>query len=103
MARDTSKGGEIIGTLTLVVFRIPTATRAWIEDVVVDSGARGRGVGERLTREAIHLATERGARTIELTSRPSREAARRLYERLGFTVRDTDVYRFDIASRERDG
>ena len=103
LARDPSKGGEIIGTLTLVVFRIPTATRAWIEDVVVDSDARGRGVGERLTQEAIPLATERGARTIELTSRPSREAARRLYERLGFTVRDTGVYRYDIASRERDG
>ena len=103
LARDTSNGGEIIGTLTLVVFRIPTARRAWIEDVVVDSGARGRGVGERLTQEAIHLASERGARTIELTSRPSRGAARRLYERLGFTVRDTGVYRYDISSRTRDG
>ena len=103
LARDTSSGREIIGTLTLVVFRIPTATRAWIEDVVVDSGARGRGVGERLTQEEIHLATERGARTIELTSRPSREAARRLYERLGFTVRDTGVYRYDIAPRTRAG
>ena len=90
-----------MSSLTLVVFRIPTAVRAWIEDVVVDSGARGRGVGERLTQEAIHLATERGAATIELTSRPSREAARRLYERMGFEVRDTGVYRYDIASRKR--
>lgn len=103
LARDTSNGGEIVGTLTLVVFRIPTAVRAWIEDVVVDGGARGRGVGERLTQEAIRLATGHGARTIELTSRPSREAARRLYERLGFTIRDTGVYRYDIASRRRDG
>lgn len=102
LARDRDRGGEIIGTLTLVVFRIPTATRAWIEDVVVDSGARGRGVGERLTQEAIRLATARGARTIELTSRPSREAARRLYEKIGFTARDTGVYRYDIASRDSD-
>jgi ribosomal protein S18 acetylase RimI-like enzyme len=102
LARDAAKGGDIIGTLTLVVFRIPTGIRAWIEDVVVDSSARGLGAGERLTQEAIHLATERGAATIELTSRPSREAARRLYERLGFTVRDTGVYRYDSASRRDD-
>jgi ribosomal protein S18 acetylase RimI-like enzyme len=102
LARDPHQDGEIIGTLTLVVFRIPTATRAWIEDVVVDANARGRGVGARLTQEAIHLASERGAETIELTSRPSRQAARRLYERLGFTVRDTGVFRYDVALRKRD-
>jgi ribosomal protein S18 acetylase RimI-like enzyme len=103
LARDRDKDGEIVGTLTLAIFRIPTAMRAWIEDVVVDAGARGRGVGERLTQAAIRLATERGARTIDLTSRPSREAARRLYVRLGFEVRNTDAFRYDILARDREG
>ena len=94
LARDPSAGGQIVGTLTLVIFRIPTALRAWIEDVVVDSSARGRGVGEALTLAAVKLAKERGARTVDLTSRRSRQAAHRLYEKAGFHVRDTSVYRF---------
>jgi ribosomal protein S18 acetylase RimI-like enzyme len=94
VAKDSSNGGEIVGSLTLVIFRIPTALRAWIEDVVVDSSARGRGVGEALTEEAVRIARSRGARTIDLTSRRSREAAHRLYERVGFAVRDTNVYRY---------
>jgi ribosomal protein S18 acetylase RimI-like enzyme len=94
LARDRSDGGQIVGTLTLVIFRIPTALRAWIEDVVVDSSARGRGVGEALTAEALRIAKSRGARTIDLTSRRSRAAAHRLYEKVGFTVRDTNVYRY---------
>jgi len=68
--------------------------RAWIEDVVVDESARGRGVGEALTREAIRHASERGARTVDLTSRPSRAAANRLYQRVGFVERETRVYRY---------
>jgi ribosomal protein S18 acetylase RimI-like enzyme len=84
---------EIVGALTLVMFPIPTGMRAWIEDVVVDDGARGHGVGAALTREAVQLARAAGARTVDLTSRPSREAANRLYERLGFQVRDSRVYR----------
>jgi ribosomal protein S18 acetylase RimI-like enzyme len=94
LARDTSQHGRIVGTLTLAVFRIPTGVRAWIEDVVVDSSARGKGMGEALSREAIRLARAKGARTVELTSRPSREAANRLYRRMGFQVRDTNVYRY---------
>jgi ribosomal protein S18 acetylase RimI-like enzyme len=94
LARDTSDGNRIIGTLTLVMFRIPTAMRAWIEDVVVDDVARGRGVGEALTRAAVDLARRRGAKTVDLTSRRSRQAAHRLYEKAGFHVRDTSVYRF---------
>jgi ribosomal protein S18 acetylase RimI-like enzyme len=86
-------GGAIIGALTIAVFRIPTGVRAWIEDVVVDESARGRGVGESLTREAIRYANERGARTVDLTSRPSRAAANRLYQRVGFVERETRVYR----------
>jgi ribosomal protein S18 acetylase RimI-like enzyme len=87
-------GGVAVGTLTLVVFSIPTGLRAWIEDVVVDEDARGLGVGEALTMAAVNEARERGVRSIDLTSRPSREAANALYQKLGFKRRDTNVYRF---------
>jgi len=86
----------IVGSLTLVVFRIPTAVRAWIEDVVVDESARGQGIGEALNREALRIAADHGARTVDLTSRPSREAANRLYQRLGFKLRETNVYRYEL-------
>ncbi len=88
--------GAVVGTLTLVTFRIPTGVRAWIEDVVVDGAARGHGVGEQLNRYAIEVARGKGAATVDLTSRPSREAANRLYQRLGFKPRDTNVYRYDV-------
>jgi ribosomal protein S18 acetylase RimI-like enzyme len=88
--------GQIIGSLTLVVFRTLTGVRAWIEDVVVDEGARGQGAGEELVREAIRLADESGARTVDLTSRPSRDAADALYEKVGFHARETNVYRYDL-------
>jgi ribosomal protein S18 acetylase RimI-like enzyme len=89
-------GDALVGTLTLVVFRIPTGIRAWIEDVVTDERARGHGVGEALNRAAIAKAASLGAKTIELTSRPSREAANRLYQRIGFVARDTNVYRYTV-------
>jgi ribosomal protein S18 acetylase RimI-like enzyme len=88
--------GRIAGSLTLAMFRIPTGLRAWIEDVVVDGEARGNGVGEALNLFAIEVARKRGAVTVDLTSRPSREAANRLYQRLGFVARDTNVYRFTL-------
>jgi ribosomal protein S18 acetylase RimI-like enzyme len=88
--------GPIVGTLTLAVFRIPTGVRAWIEDVIVDASVRGGGIGETLTRAALEVAAGRGARTVELTSRPSREAANRLYRRIGFEARETNVYRFPL-------
>ena len=94
IARDRREDGRIVGLLTLVVFRIPTGVRAWIEDVVVDEAVRGRGVGEALSQEAIRRAVGLGARTVELTSRPSREAANRLYQRLGFVRRDSNLYRY---------
>ena len=94
-------GGQIVGTLTLVMFRIPTAVRAWIEDVVVDADARGRGVGEALTKEAMRIAQAKGARTIDLTSRRSRQAAHRLYEKVGFAVRDTNVYRYELTGPKK--
>jgi ribosomal protein S18 acetylase RimI-like enzyme len=92
------RDGAIVGMLTLVTFRLPTGVRAWIEDVVVDTGAWGRGVGEALTQAAIELAADRGAQTVDLTSRPSREAANRLYRRMGFEQRETNVYRFSPPS-----
>ncbi len=92
--------GTIVGSLTLVVFTIPTGVRAWIEDVVVDGDARGRGVGDALNRAAIEIARAKHAKTVDLTSRPSREAANRLYRRLGFQQRGTNVYRYDIAATD---
>jgi ribosomal protein S18 acetylase RimI-like enzyme len=89
-------GEALTGALTLVLYRIPTGLRARIEDVVVDETARSRGVGEALTREAIRLAREAGATHVELTSHPSREAANRLYRRLGFEPRQTNVYRYEL-------
>jgi ribosomal protein S18 acetylase RimI-like enzyme len=97
VARDNDD--NIVGSLTLALFRIPTGLRAWIEDVVVDEAARGQGVGETLTMEALRLARGAGARTVDLTSRPEREAAERLYRRLGFKRRDTSVYRREFSYR----
>ena len=88
--------GNIVGSLTLVTFRIPTGVRAWIEDVVVDEAARGHGVGEALNQAALQEARDKGAVTVDLTSRPSREAANRLYQRIGFVQRDTNVYRYSL-------
>lgn len=86
--------GSIIGTLSLVVFRIPTGVRAWIEDVVVDAAAGRQGVGTALVRAAVERATAAGARSVDLTTRPARVAAGNLYERAGFQQRDTRVYRY---------
>lgn len=92
VARDGD--GRIVGSLTLAVFRIPTGVRAWIEDVVVDDGVRGGGVGSALVKAAIERAEAAGARTVDLTSRPDREIANRLYVRMGFAPRTTNVYRY---------
>jgi ribosomal protein S18 acetylase RimI-like enzyme len=94
LARD--EGGRIVGMLILAVYNISTGLRVWIEDVVVDERARGKGVGEALCRHAIREAGEIGAKTIDLTSRPSRQAANCLYQKLGFERRDTNVYRLTI-------
>jgi ribosomal protein S18 acetylase RimI-like enzyme len=94
VARD--EAGTIVGALTLAVFPIPTGVRAWIEDVIVDEAARGQGIAEALTAEALALARAAGARTVDLTSRPERAAANRLYERLGFALRETNVYRHSL-------
>jgi ribosomal protein S18 acetylase RimI-like enzyme len=95
IARD-DESREIVGTLTLVTFRIPTGLRAWIEDVIVDSAASGQRLGERLSTAALEKARELGCRTVELTSRPSREAANHIYKKIGFEPRETNVYRFTL-------
>ncbi|MGW4352225.1 GNAT family N-acetyltransferase [Nocardia sp. NPDC004582] len=101
LASDTSTtvliaryGGKIVGTLSLVMFHIPSGLRARVEDVVVDDSARGQGIGAVLLEEAKARAAAAGARTVDLTSRTSRTAANRLYERLGFRARESQVYRF---------
>tara|TARA_B100000427_G_scaffold279261_1_gene249350 strand:+ start:61 stop:495 length:435 start_codon:yes stop_codon:yes gene_type:complete len=91
-----NNNNEIVGTMTLVLFHIPTGLRAWIEDVVVDSDHRGEGIGKKLNQEALQIAEKAGAKTVELTSRPARESANRLYQDLGFQKRETNVYRFSF-------
>jgi ribosomal protein S18 acetylase RimI-like enzyme len=88
--------GEVVGMLTHVTFEIPTGLNALIEDVVVDEAARGSGVGAGLVSAAIEEAARRGARHVDLTSRPSRDAANRLYQKMGFKRRETNVYRHDL-------
>lgn len=97
IARDNEADGTIIGSLTLALFSIPTGLRAWIEDVVVDDAARGKGVGRLLNEVALERAEAAGAKTVDLTSRPSREAANRLYQRIGFEQRSTNVYRYKFS------
>ena len=87
---------SVVGSLTLAFYRIPTGLKAWIEDVVVDESARGLGVGEALNVAAIDESRQRGAKNVSLTSRSSREAANRLYQRLGFEHYETNLYRFGL-------
>jgi ribosomal protein S18 acetylase RimI-like enzyme len=86
--------GQFYGSLSLVVFVIPTGTRAWIEDVVVSKDSRGRGVGRLISERAVDLAIQLGAKTIDLTSRPSRVIANNLYKKIGFVQRETNIYRY---------
>lgn len=88
------QNSAILGMLTLATFDIPTGKRAWIEDVVVDDAARGNGAGQALVEAAIKHAQAIGSKSVDLTSRPSREAANRLYQRAGFGLRETNVYRY---------
>ncbi len=87
---------KILGSLTLVFVKTPTGKKVWIEDVVVDSTARGKGIGERLVKFAVARASQSGADKIDLTSIPQRVAANKLYQKLGFVKRDTNVYRLII-------
>ena len=93
VARD---GAKIVGTAAIVVYTTPIWVKARIEDVVVDRTARGHGVGEALVKRCIEVARNRGAAMVELQSARSREAANRLYPRLGFELRDSNVYRLKL-------
>jgi ribosomal protein S18 acetylase RimI-like enzyme len=97
LARDSDDGDRVVGTLTLAVFEIPTGVRAIIEDVVTDEASRGQGVGGALVQAALEQAADQGAKTVDLTSRPDREAANRLYLRMGFEQRQTNVYRYALS------
>jgi len=97
VARLDSRPDEIVGTITLVIYGIPSGLHAVIEDVIVDESARGHGVGSALVSEAVEIARSRGARHVNLTSRSARVAANRLYQKAGFSVRDTNVYRLDLS------
>lgn len=96
LARDTDNDGFIVGSLTLATFRIPTGLRAWIEDVVVDENIRRSRAGWKLTEHALNLAKSLGIKTVDLTSRPSREAANAMYQKMGFELRQSNLYRYDV-------
>jgi ribosomal protein S18 acetylase RimI-like enzyme len=87
---------QIAGMLTIGTYDIPTGTKVWIEDVVVDESQRGKGIGRALTLFAIDFAKSKGYKAIELTSRPSRIAANQLYRNMGFVLRETNVYRYNF-------
>ena len=90
VARDDD--GSVLGTLTFVRYRVSSGIKGRIEDVIVDERARGQGVGEALVREGMRLANDAGVLMLELTSMPYRQAANRLYRRLGFVRKPTNVY-----------
>jgi ribosomal protein S18 acetylase RimI-like enzyme len=92
IARYPDDSSPIVGILTLIVYRVPTGIRARVEDVVVDEAMRGKGIGEALMRHALNMAREAGADGVALTSNPKREAANRLYQRLGFQPWQTNLY-----------
>ena len=96
---DADGNNPILGMLSLATFEIPTGVRAWVEDVVVDEAARGQGAGLALVEAAIEHAKTVGARTVDLTSRPTREAANRLYQRAGVQLRETNVYRVTLGKK----
>ena len=91
------EGKKVWGMLSLVLFPIPTGTKAWVEDVVVDSSARGKGIGKALMNHALKKVREKRGKSIDLTSRPSRETANNLYQSLGYQTRETNVYRLSLS------
>lgn len=96
VARDPDESSRIAGILGLTIYRVPTGLRSIIEDVVVDETMRRRGIGEALVRHAIDLAREAGADAVSLTSNPQREAANKLYQAIGFRLRQTNPYFYKL-------
>lgn len=86
---------QIVGSLTLALYPIPTGLRAWIEDVIVDENHRGKGIARKLVEAAIGYAKDRKVVSLSLSSRPEREAANRLYQSMGFEIRKTNFYRYN--------
>jgi GNAT superfamily N-acetyltransferase len=100
VARDITGDHAITGMLTLALFRVPSGMRGWIEDLVVDESSRGKGVGQALVCAALEYAREAGAGQVGLTCNPARQAAHRLYMRLGFETRNAQAYRYDLKKKE---
>jgi ribosomal protein S18 acetylase RimI-like enzyme len=96
VARNPSLSETIVGAACLTVYRVPTGIRSIIEDVIVDESARGQGIGEELVRQLLDIAREKGAKGVSLTSNPKREAANRLYQRIGFRRRETNSYYYSF-------
>ncbi len=94
--RQESASNAIIGLATLALYRVPTGLRGYIEDVIVDENARGKGIGEALTRACLDYAQNAGCPQVMLTCNPGRQAANRLYQRMGFELRKTNVYRYSF-------
>jgi ribosomal protein S18 acetylase RimI-like enzyme len=91
---------KIAGILTIATYDIPTGIKVWIEDVVVDESLRGKGIGKALMLFSINYAKSLGAESIELTSRPSRVAASQLYQKIGFVIRETNVYKYSLNQKQ---
>jgi GNAT superfamily N-acetyltransferase len=98
VARDPARDGRIVGSMSLVLFRVPTGVQAWIEDLAVDEEARGKGVGAALHEVALVRARQAGATRLAHIGQPSRPKAAKLYKRLGYEPGSADVYRYDIGS-----
>lgn|SRR6266540_4299990 len=96
IAREPDENGEIVGVLSLTVYRVPTGLRSIVEDVVVDEKMRRQGIGEALVRHAINIAHDAGANGVALTSNPQREAANQLYQSMGFERRNTNPYFYKL-------
>lgn len=96
IARYPDEQASIAGILTLIMYRVPTGVRAHVEDVVVDETLRGNGIGAALVLHAVGLARDAGADGVALTSNPRREAANRLYVKLGFTLWRTNLYFYEF-------
>jgi ribosomal protein S18 acetylase RimI-like enzyme len=96
VAREPAEGGEIVGILSLTIYRVPTGLRSIVEDVVVDEKMRRRGIGEALMHYAVDVARAAGANGVSLTSNPKREAANQLYQSMGFELRKTNPYFYKL-------
>lgn len=87
------KDEQIAGMLTVGIYYSPTGGKAWIEDVVVDEAFRGQGLSKLLVAHAIEFTKSQQIPSLMLTSNPKRIAANKLYQKMGFERKETNVYR----------